>query len=117
MRCSDHLVIPRDGLTALRLAAALRFEQAARGRRHGRDRSAMPTFYQRLRFVRLLSICDAVAAGASAREVAYEIVLRNRPLFSSADWKGSGERRHVVRLIAEARRLVNRGYLKILRHK
>jgi hypothetical protein len=40
----------------------------------------------------------------------------HRPL-AGAVWKGSSERRQVLRLIADARRLVLSGYRKLLLHR
>ena len=52
----------------------------------------------------------------SPRDLAFGLVFpRHRPL-TGATWKGSGERRHTLRLIADARRLVTSGYRKLLRH-
>ena len=76
----------------------------------------MPTGYQRARLTQLLALRDALDAGASTRDVAFGLVMPNHRPLAGQDWKGSGERRHVLRLIAEARRLVNGGYRKILRH-
>ena len=78
--------------------------------------SAVPTAYQHLRFVQFLAIHDALEAGASARDLAFGLVFPNHRPIASAIWKGSGERRHVLRLIAEARLLVSGGYRKLLLH-
>ncbi|GAY19943.1 hypothetical protein SFOMI_0465 [Sphingobium fuliginis] len=52
----------------------------------------------------------------SPRDLAFGLVFpRHRPL-AGATWKGSSERRHTLRLIADARRLVISGYRKLLRH-
>lgn len=115
-RCPDCLVILRDRCAVVRLAAAARFERVTRGLRLGPDRAASPSAYRRSRLVQLLSIHDALDAGADQRDIAYGLVFpRHRPLIG-ATWKGSGERRHTLRLIADARRLVTGGYHKLLRH-
>ena len=114
---SDSLVILRDQWTAVRLAAATRFERVTRGLRLGPDRAASPSTYRRSRLVQLLAIHDALSAGANPRDLAFGIVFpRHRPLVG-ATWKGSGERRHTLRLIADARRLTVNGYLGLLLHK
>ena len=115
-RVDRCLIVPCDDCSMTRLAAATRFQRVTRGRRVAPDRSAMPTGYQRARLTRLLALSDALDAGASTRDVAFGLVMPNHRPLGGADWKGSGERRHVLRLIAEARRLVNGGYRKLLRH-
>jgi Uncharacterized conserved protein (DUF2285) len=115
-RCPDCLIILRDQCAALRLAAAARFERGTRGLRIGPDRAASPSAYRRSRLVQLLAIHDGLDAGADPRDLAFGLVFpRHRPLIG-ATWKGSGERRHTLRLIADARRLVTGGYRRLLRH-
>lgn len=115
-RCPDCLVILHDQCAAVRLAAAARFERVTRGLRLGLDRAASPSAYRRSRLIQLLAIHDALNAGADPRDLAFGLVFpRHRPLVG-ATWKGSGERRHTLRLIADARRLVIGGYRKLLRH-
>ena len=115
-RCPDCLIILHDTCAAVRLAAAARFERMTRGLRPGPDRAASPSAYRRLRLIQLLSIHDALDAGASSRDIAFGIVFpRHRPL-AGATWNGSGERRHTLRLIADTRRLMKGGYRELLRH-
>lgn len=110
------LTIPCDPSCALRLAAAARFQRVTQGRRANVDRTAVPTAYQRARWVQFLALHDALEAGASSRDLAFGIVFpRHRPL-KGAEWKGSGERRHVLRLTAAARRLVAGGFRSLLLH-
>jgi hypothetical protein len=115
-RCPDCLIILRDQRAAVRLAAAARFERAALGLRLGPDCAASPSAYRRSRLVQLLAIHDALDAGADVRDLAFGLVFpRHRPLVG-ATWKGSGERRHTLRLIADARLLVTGGYRRLLLH-
>lgn len=110
------LTIPCDPACALRLAAAARLQRATLGKRAGIDRAALPTAYQRARWVQFLALHDALVVGASSRDLAFGIVFpRHQPL-KGAEWKGSGERRHVLRLTAAARRLVAGGYRSMLFH-
>lgn len=115
-RCPDCLVILRDRCAVVRLAAAARFERVTRGLRLGPDRAASPSAYRRFRLVQLLSIHDALDAGADQRDIAFGLVFPRHRLLIGATWKGSSERRHTLRLIADARRLVTGGYRKLLRH-
>jgi hypothetical protein len=115
--CPDCLIILHDPHTAARLAAASRFERVTRGGSLGPDRDASPSSYRRIKLTQLLNLQDALDAGASQRELAFGLVFPRLPPFSGATWKGSSERRHTLRLIAEARRLVNGGYLRLLKHR
>lgn len=110
------LAIPCDSSCALRLAAAARFQRVTQDKRVNIDRAAVPTAYQRARWVQFLALHDALEADSSSRDLAFGIVFpRHRPL-RGAEWKGSGERRHVLRLTAAARRLVAGGYRSVLLH-
>jgi hypothetical protein len=115
-RCPNCLVILHDQCAAVRLAAAARFERVTRGLRLGPDRAASPSAYRRSRLVQLLSIHDALDAGADPRDLAFGLIFPRQPPLIGATWKGSSERRHTLRLIAGARRLVTGGYRKLLRH-
>lgn len=113
-RTVPALSIPLDAYGRLRLAAAERVQQAIR---QGRIRPSvidMPTPYQRLNFARLLIMHDALEAGVSSHELAFVLVFPNHPPLAGAAWKGSSERRQVLRLVSEARRLVAGGYRKLL---
>ena len=114
--CPDCLIILHDPCAVVRLAAATRFERVTRGLRLGPDRAASPSAYRRIRLIQLLSINDALNAGASTRDLAFGIVFPHHRALTGATWNGSGERRHTLRLIAEARQLVKDGYRKLLRH-
>lgn len=105
-----------DGHSALRLAAAARLEMALKGKHARPDRTMAPSVALRRRLILALQINDAVGADASSREIAYRLVLPNHRELAGAQWKGSGERRHVLRLIANSRRLTAQGYRKLLLH-
>ncbi|MGE4304586.1 MAG: DUF2285 domain-containing protein [Novosphingobium sp.] len=110
------MIILHDRYASVRLAAAIRFERVARGHRLRPDRAASPSAYRRSRLALLLSVRDALDAGSSPRDLAFGLIFpRLRPL-TGATWKGSGERRHTLRLIAETRYLVNGGYRTLLLH-
>lgn len=115
--CPACLIILHDQSTAIRLAAAARFDRAIQGGRLVPDRSSAPSAYRRARLVLLLGIHDGLDAGASSHDLAFGLVFRGHRPLVGAIWKGSGERRHVLRLIAEARRMVDGGYRKLLRHE
>ena len=108
--------IPCDDRCArLRLAAAARLcsgPRAAAG--SASDRATSPPPINARALPSFLRLHDALEAGASSRDLAFGLVFPNHRPLVGATWKGSGERRHVLRLIAEARRLVAGGYRKLL---
>ena len=110
-------VLPDDGFVLLRTEAMRDFLVALWGRkRRAANPLLAPTAYQRQRLARLLTILDARLAGASTHEIAFsQIFPKMRPL-KGATWKGSSERRHTLRLMAEARRLASTGYRQVLSH-
>lgn len=110
----DCLIIPHDKHLAARLRSAARYEKAVHGRRLGPDRTATPPAYRRTRLVLLLAIHDGLEAGASARDLAFGLVFARHLPLSGAGWKGSDERRHTLRLIADARKMVDGGYRALL---
>lgn len=110
----DYLIIPHDNHLAARLRSAVRYEKALHGRRLGPDRTASPPAYRRARLVLLLAIHDGREAGASARDLAFGLVFARHQPLAGAAWKGSDERRHTLRLIAEARKMVDGGYRALL---
>lgn len=116
-RAVPAYAIPCDSACALRLAAASRLQRVTRGDRIMADRAVLPTPNQSRRYTGLLRIHDALEAGASSRDLAFGLVFPNHRPLAGAIWKGSGERRHVLRQIADARRLVAVGYRKLLLHR
>jgi hypothetical protein len=116
-RCPDCLIILRDQSAAIRLAAASRCERIMLGFRPVSDRAASLSFYRRTKLIQLLTIHDALDAGADPRDIAFSLVFPQHNSLIGATWKGSGERRHTLRLIADARRLVTTGYRKLLLHR
>jgi hypothetical protein len=116
VQCPDRLMILRDQSAAIRLAAASRFERMMRGVRPVSNCAASLSFYRRTKLVQLLTILDALDVGSDPRDIAFSLIFpRHQPLVG-ATWKGSGERRHTLRLIAEARLLVDARYRHLLKH-
>ncbi|MDK2755828.1 MAG: DUF2285 domain-containing protein [Blastomonas fulva] len=109
------IVVGQDDLLAVRLHAASRYVRAT-GRKAGVTPSVGPTDYQRAHLVRLLAIADAIVLGASARDIAFAIVFPRHGPLAGPVWKGSGERRHTLRLIRQARQLTEGGHVSLLRH-
>jgi Uncharacterized conserved protein (DUF2285) len=116
IRRTNCLIVTHDRFVRVRLAAAQRFERATSGRRIAPDPAAFPSIYRRSRIVRLLRIHDALEAGKTPRTLAFDLIFPGQAPLDGASWKGSGERRHTFRLIAEMRHLVNGNHQKLLRH-
>ncbi|MBK8631492.1 MAG: DUF2285 domain-containing protein [Sphingomonadales bacterium] len=116
-RRPDCLIILRDPCAALRLAAAARFERVTHRTSLNSSHDAAPSAYRRSRLVQLLGILDALADGASPRDLAFSLVFPRQSALVGATWKGSGERRHTLRLVADARRMVDSGYRNLLCHE
>ena len=53
----------------------------------------------------MLSMLDARAEGAPARELAFGLVYRNSTPLKGAGWKASSEKRHTLRLLRTAVKL------------
>lgn len=58
----------------------------------------------------MLAMLDAREAGATIRELAFTLVYPNSRLLRGAEWKASGEKRHVLRLLRSALTLRGGGY-------
>lgn len=112
---TETYLAPVDYHATVRLRATLRFEQWLRGASAARSGPVlMPTTFQRQRLALLLAIADARAASASLRDIAYALVFPRHRSLSGATWKGSSERRHCLRLLAETRDLTAIGYRSLL---
>lgn len=99
----------------VRLGATLEFNRWLHGSGPQLLRPPLiPTQYQRHRLVKLLRISDAQSDGASLRDIAYVIVFPHHWPIAGAAWRGSCERRTCLRLAAEARRLIQGDYRKLL---
>ena len=109
--------IPCDETYELRVAAVTRMHLMTRASSSTSQGAQLITHNQRLRLSRFLAIHDALGAGASSRDLAYDLIFPNHSRLVGATWKASSERRQVLRLIAQARGLVSRGYRDILLHR
>lgn len=108
------LNLAKDKDLAIRLSAATCYAAAWRKHKVAPKVPFQPSPYQRAALVRLLQICDALAAGASCPDIAWSIVFPRHERLTGNEWKGSAERRHCWRLIGQARRLTNGGHLQLL---
>jgi len=108
---SPAFLIPDDALASLRSEALYRFQLACAGQRAAFQTSNFsPSEYQRRRLANMLAMLDAREAGATIRELAFTLVYPNSRLLRGAEWKASGEKRHVLRLLRAALKLRDGGY-------
>jgi hypothetical protein len=102
----------------LRLHAISRFHAWLAGTAQDKAPCDVPTPYQAARLHRMLRILDALAAAAprqvSSREIAETIIYHGVSFASPMEWKISSERRHTLRLIAQAVALRDGRYLELL---
>src|SRR3546814_8311738 len=77
-------------MAALRLEAARQLTALQLGNPKAFTRPPfMPTRYDRARLARLLAVADAGATGASARDIAFELVFPHSSPLGGNDWKDS----------------------------
>lgn len=113
-RDTAAFVVAVDDYSARRLAATVIAERVLFWPDATGPKQSVPSAYQRQRLIQMLAIHDALCSGASIRDITFGLIFpRTRPL-NGAAWKGSGERRHASRLVAELRRMVGGGYRKLL---
>src|SRR5208283_925987 len=70
---------------------------------------------QKARLIQLLHTFDILRDGGGLRDVAREILNSEQSSLPSIEWKDSAARRKATRLTQDATKLVDRGYLKLLR--
>jgi len=108
---SPAFLVPGDALTSVRSEALYRFQLACAGQRAAFQTSSIsPSEYQRRRLANMLAMLDGREAGATIRELAFTLVYPNARLLRGAEWKASGEKRHVLRLLRSALKLRGGGY-------
>jgi hypothetical protein len=107
-------VIPATSLAAHRLEAARQLTALQLGNPKAFTRPPFtPTRYDRARLARLLAVADAGATGASARDIAFELVFPHSTPLAGDDWRDSSEQRQTRRLIAQAARMIDGGFWRL----
>lgn len=113
-RTEPAFVIPANPLSAHRLEAARQLTALQMGNPKAFTRPPFtPTRYDRARLSRLLTVADAGAIGASARNIAFELVFPHSPPLGGNDWRDSSEQRQTRRLIAQAARMIDGGFWRL----
>ena len=106
-------IVPLDQDGFARLDAVFRLLARLHGRVVPADKRL--TRQKRLRAKRMLQAFDGRAVGASQREIA-EVVFRLSRV-SRDEWQSAPERFAVMALLRDARKMVDGGYLALLRSK
>lgn len=113
-RAEPAFVIPATPLAAHRLDATRQFTALQMRNPKAFARSPFkPTRYDRARLARLLAVADAGATGASARDIAFELVFPHTIPLAGDDWRDSSEQRQTRRLIAQAARMIDGGFWRL----
>jgi len=112
-------VIVRDASIEIRRHAAWRLDRRLAGMRPlGKAGPLRPTPRQRRRLNLLLDILDLIeppGSTATSYDVARHLLYPDMKIHRGADWKSSDQRRRTMRLIGQARRIMNRDYRDLLR--
>ena len=113
-RTAASIILVHDDMLALRARAVAAYAQLSQRPHADPATRPVPGAYQRAALIRLVQIADALACGATSRDIAYSIVFPRHQPVSGATWKGSSERRHCWRLIQKARWYLRDGYRHLL---
>jgi hypothetical protein len=108
------VIIPLDGDLPLRVAGALRLHRLITAKNAGPiPQSQALTAQQRKRLIQMLLALDGHFSQASYRELAS--ALFGPRVTTEKGWKTHPIRARTIRLVNDAIKMVNRGYLKLLR--
>jgi hypothetical protein len=108
------IVIPLDEDFLLRIAAAIRFNRMiALGSGEPTPEDARLTAQHRTRLIQMLRALDGRLSDATYREIA-SYIFGPGPAHEKG-WKTHPVRAQTIRLVKDAIKIVNRGYLKLLR--
>lgn len=107
-----HLPLDRD--LHIRIAATERLRRHILGLACGPP-PLLLTHLQQRRLLIMLRAWDGRASGASARELAAVLIDAKVVSYGSALWSDSRQRRQIGRWLSDARKLIEGGYLDLLR--
>ena len=107
-----HLPLDRD--LHIRLAATERLRRHILGLACGPP-PLLLTHLQQQRLLIMLRAWDGRASGASARELAAVLIDARVASYGAALWSDSRQRRQIGRWLSDARKLIEGGYLGLLR--
>lgn len=110
-RSPTSFVTPFGADSAIRLAAAQGLCALLQGNAATFTRPPFaPTPYHRSRLIQLLAVADAIAGGATVRDIAFGIVFPNSTRLDGKDWRASNEQRQTRRFVADAARMIDGGF-------
>jgi hypothetical protein len=110
-RTAPAIVVPYDSDSAIRLATAQALCALSQSSIAAFTRPPFaPTPYHRSRLIQLLAVADAVAGGATVRDIAFSIVFPNSTRLEGKDWRASNEQRQTRRFVADAARMIDGGF-------
>ena len=110
-RNPTSFVAPFGAGSAVRLAAAQGLCALLQGNSSAFTRPPfVPTPYHRSRLIQLLAVADAIAGGATVRDIAFAIVFPNSNRLEGKDWRASNEQRQTRRFVADAARMIDGGF-------
>ena len=110
-RNSTSFVVPFGAGSSIRLATAQGLCALLQGSGAAFTRPPFaPTPYHRSRLIQLLAVADAVAGGATVRDIAFAIVFPNTTRLEGKDWRASNEQRQTRRFVADAARMIDGGF-------
>jgi hypothetical protein len=108
-------VLPGDTFWETRQAAVSAFHGHLRLGLVGKlPISLAPGASEHWRLVQWLRLLDALSAGASARELAIELIARDAGRYSAAEWDTSSERKRIARWQRQALAMRDGGYRALL---
>jgi len=108
-------VLPGDKFWETRQAAVSAFHGHLRlGQVSKLPISLAPGASEHWRLVQWLRLLDALSAGASARELAIELIARDVRRYSAAEWDTSSERKRIARWQRQALAMRDGGYRSLL---
>lgn len=112
-------IIVRDAAIEIRRKAAERLDRRLAGEPPLRKRGAFrPAPRQRRHLNLLLDVLDMLTVPGRATtsyDIAQRLLYPDMTIGRGMDWKSSNERRRTMRLVGQARDLMNNGYRDLLR--
>lgn len=119
-RCRSNerlaFLTPADAQASLRASMVMALHRELLDLGGGRPPpDGVPGPTERYRLVQWLRLLDAVAEGASAREIAAALLLPDARDYSAAEWDASSERRRIARWQRAAIAMRDGGFSALLR--
>lgn len=112
----SSFIIPHDDDVTARKHAIDRLKRRLAGQRAGPlMRSQQLSPHQRMRLTLLLRTLDGQREGVSRREMAAVLLDPQARDLRAIEWKNAALRKRINRMLASAQRMVDGGYLALLR--